>query len=521
MVFKSFTQILQDMMNNLTANSKVTDMNRNSVVRTLLEVLAYELDNNYYVMEQLVDQFFIDTAVGSFLEMRAGEYGVIRKPGTKATGTVTASRSTPAPFSQLIPLGTVFETEDGTVQLTSTADVTININATSIPIPVEAVVAGSAGNLQSGLALKQVGVAISLIEQVTVASPGLSGGTDGESDDELRARLLGIMRQPSTSGNKADYLRWAMEVTGVGGVSVIPVRDGPGTVSVAIIDSSKAPANQALVDAVQNYIAPPWVNTIEAETMTIGGFGASIDATLIDDNGDSVKMVYNAGGSGTVTHVALQTILQQPGIWQVKPLVKVDSLAGAVDLLQIGVWNVSANAWAKTKPAGTVDALLTLKASDLTTVFAEKILEFYWNGQEQLELRVTRLTTDTTTTVWLDRIVYRSTFSQDTGMAKAPVGARVTVEPAKAVLISIAATLTIAAGYNAASVKAAVQQNIDAYIKSLAFASDNDVRYVRIGQVILDTPGVQDYSGLVVNGGTANIVIADQEVAVMGSVTLT
>ncbi|GAW29593.1 hypothetical protein ULO1_21630 [Carboxydocella sp. ULO1] len=378
---------------------------------------------------------------------------------------------------------------------------------------------GASGNVAAGTItiLAQPVAGITSVNNVATTS----GGLDEEDDASLLARYLQRVRSPSAGGNKADYVNWAMEVPGVGGVFVVPVRDGPGTVSIAIINTNKEPADQALVDAVQNYIAPPWVNEKEAETMTLGGYGTSIDTTQTDDTGDSVKMVYDASGAGTITHAGLQSILQQPGIWQARVRVKVDSNAGTADLLQVGIWNVSAAAWAKTRPSGTVDAVVTLKASDLATTFGNKIVEFYWNGQDQLELRITRLTTDTTTTVWVDRVVYRSTFSKDTGEGKAPIGARVTVEPATAVLINVSATLTIAPGYNADSVKAAVRDNIAAYIKSLAFTSDNDVRYVRIGQAILDTPGVQDYSNLTVNGGTTNVVIGDQEVAVLGTVNLT
>jgi uncharacterized phage protein gp47/JayE len=106
------------------------------------------------------------------------------------------------------------------------------------------------------------------------------------------------------------------------------------------------------------------------------------------------------------------------------------------------------------------------------------------------------------------------------GEGKAPIGAAVTVVAATAVQINVTATLTIAPGYDAASVKAAVEANIDAYIKSLAFAQDNDVLYSRVGNAIIDTVGVQDYSGLLVNGGTANVVIGDTEVAVKGVITL-
>ena len=343
---------------------------------------------------------------------------------------------------------------------------------------------------------------------------------DEEEDSSLLARYLQRVRNPSSSGNRADYIAWALEVSGVGGVSVIPVRDGPGTVSVAVLNQTMEPADQTLVDAVQNYIAPPHVQEEEAENMTIDGYGVSIDDTLADDSGDSVMMVYDASGAGVISH-RLETILPQLGIWQARVKVKADVVTGGTDLLQIGIWNVSGACWCKTTPLGSVDAVKTFKGNELTTGFNDITVEFYWNGQEQIEIQASRLTTDGGTTVWVDRMVFRSTFSRDDGDGKAPIGARVTVEPATAVLINISAILVISNGYNAESVKSAATENIRTYIKSLAFAQDNDVRYVRIGEKILDTPGVYDFSNLTVNGGAANIPIESQEVAVLGTVTFT
>jgi uncharacterized phage protein gp47/JayE len=389
----------------------------------------------------------------------------------------------------------------------------------SVNVEIVATEAGAAGNVGAGTII-YLEAAIPGITGVTNASP-TAGGADIEDDVTLLPRYLAKVQSPSTGGNKADYINWALAVPGVGGVSVVPVRDGPGTVSVAIINASKQPADQILVDQVQDYIAPPHKLSYAADTMTLGGGGTSIDVTQ-PDSPSCVKMVYAADNPGTIVHDNIHTLLPQPGIWTIRPKTKVDSDAGADDLLQVGIWNTSTGGWAHTRNGGSVDAVVIWKASDLTEAFTEKTgLEVYWNGTDQLELRITRLTTDAVTTVWVDQVNYRSAFSNDEGDGKAPIGARVTVEPATAVLINITAALTIADGYNANSVKAAVQANIDAYLKTLAFTIDNDVRYVRIGEKILDTPGVQDYTGLTVNGGNTNIPIGLQEVAVLGTVTLT
>jgi hypothetical protein len=95
------------------------------------------------------------------------------------------------------------------------------------------------------------------------------------------------------------------------------------------------------------------------------------------------------------------------------------------------------------------------------------------------------------------------------------------VEPAAAVLISVSVTLTYATGVNQDSVRLAVVQEIKEYIASLAFAVNNDVIYTQIGSTILGIQGVVDYANLLVNGGTSNIVIGDQEVAVPGTITVT
>lgn len=462
----------------------------------------------------------ISGAITSYLDLRTQEHGVTRKAAVKATGQAkfTGAANTVVPLGTRV--GTAADAATGTSSVEFVTTAAVTLDATGVGwAAIEAVEAGTLGNVAVG-AISVLVTPVSGVSGVTNEA-ATAGGLDTEDDTSLLARFLQRVQSPGSSGNKADYQNWAMEVAGVGGVSVVPVRDGAGTVAVSIINTNKEPADQTLVDSVQNYIAPPHVVTVEAETMTLGGYGASIDATQTDDTVDSVKMVYNASGAGTITHALTSTVLPQPGIWQARARVKVDNVAGATDLLQVGVWNNSTGAWAKTTPSGTTNAVITLKASDLATGFGNKIVQFSWNGTDNIELRINRLTTDTTTIVWVDQVVYRSTFSQDTGTGKAPVGARVTVEPATSVLINVSTTLTIAAGYNADSVKSAVTENIRAYIKSLVFTSDNDVRYVRIGQAILDTAGVMDYQNLLVNGGTANVTVGTQEVAVMGTVSLT
>jgi len=57
------------------------------------------------------------------------------------------------------------------------------------------------------------------------------------------------------------------------------------------------------------------------------------------------------------------------------------------------------------------------------------------------------------------------------------------------------------------------------YLKGLAF-KDKFVRPVRIGNILLDVAPIIDYENLAINGQTSNIELADDEVAVLGTIQL-
>lgn len=382
---QAYEAILQRMLDALPPDISKSE---GDYIWDALSPAAIELALAAIWAQEVLRRGFASTTFGQYLDLRCEEHGITRRAAVKATGQVkfTGTAGTVVPAGTRVATPADPNTGTPSVEFVTLADVTLDGTGTGYA-PIEAVEAGASGNVAAGA----ISIMVTPVSGVSAATnpSATTGGLDTEDDASLLARYLQRVRSPSAGGNKADYINWVLEVAGVGGVSVIPVRDGPGTVSVAIINTNKEPADQALVDAVQNYMAPPWVNETEAETMTLGGYGTSIDTTLTDDTGDSVKMVHDVSGPGTITHANLHTLLQQPGIWQARMRVKVDNNAGTADLLQIGIWNVSAAAWAKTRPGGTVDAVVTLKASDLATSFLDKIVEFYWNGQDQLELRIT------------------------------------------------------------------------------------------------------------------------------------
>jgi uncharacterized phage protein gp47/JayE len=106
------------------------------------------------------------------------------------------------------------------------------------------------------------------------------------------------------------------------------------------------------------------------------------------------------------------------------------------------------------------------------------------------------------------------------GDGKAPIGAVVTVVNATAKTITIAADVTLLPGYTMADVTTAFQQSLNDYLRNMIF-TEKPILYNQVGGLLIRTPGVENYTGLTVNAGTADIPIGAEEVAVQGTITLT
>jgi uncharacterized phage protein gp47/JayE len=109
-----------------------------------------------------------------------------------------------------------------------------DITSTDIPVngAIRALDPGALGNLPEGSSLTASPPVPGLIS-VTVV--GLTGGTDTETDDELRARILKRIQQPPMGGSATDYEQWALAVPGVTRAWASPNEMGIGTVTIRFL----------------------------------------------------------------------------------------------------------------------------------------------------------------------------------------------------------------------------------------------------------------------------------------------
>jgi uncharacterized phage protein gp47/JayE len=210
-------------------------------------------------------------AWGWYLDQWALALGTERLAATYADGTVRFS----GPNGTVVPEGT----EVGATPQSSAADAPSYLTASDVTIAggiadvlATCTEAGVVGNVPA----TAVDAILSDLPgpTVTVTNLGaMQGGTDEESDEALRERVLAIYGSSPGGGNVADYVQWTRTVPGVGGVSVIPEGRGPGTVVVMATTPTGDPVSDATRLAIRNYLDPPAVDvaisSVTANTITV------------------------------------------------------------------------------------------------------------------------------------------------------------------------------------------------------------------------------------------------------------
>ena len=106
------------------------------------------------------------------------------------------------------------------------------------------------------------------------------------------------------------------------------------------------------------------------------------------------------------------------------------------------------------------------------------------------------------------------------GEGEAPVGAYCTVTPATALPINISVTVDLVNENGDVNViRDEIASGVTEYLAEIAFKS-NYVSIAKIGDIVLDIDGVDDYSALTVNGSTTRLAIPTKSVAVLGTVVV-
>jgi uncharacterized phage protein gp47/JayE len=209
---KDFTSIAASLINVVRATSnKVTDFNRGSVIRTMLEATAAELEELYLQMYLGIKEAIPVSVFTTF--------GFGRQAAEAASGTIRFSTGGSLASSVIpISLGTIVRVPGTSLTYATTVDTAIAIGNSYVDVLAAAQSSGLAGNVGADLITELV-TAVAGIASVTNPSP-LINGRDDETDDERRVRFQGFVASLAR-GTKASITYGAKTVTLTDGLGTI------------------------------------------------------------------------------------------------------------------------------------------------------------------------------------------------------------------------------------------------------------------------------------------------------------
>lgn len=205
-----------------------------------LKVLAGELFSACTNLDWLKRQVFPQTAQGVQLDYHAQQRGIQRKSAVRSQGTLEFSREAALLYDVTIPEGTVcaVSQEEG-LRFVTTRKGILKAGDFSVSVPA----ASEEGGAQANAAAETIKVLVTPPPGVTAVTnrDAFTGGADGESDEELRERVLESCRNIPNGTNSAFYREFALQYEGVYSAAVSPRARGTGTVDVYVASRGMSP----------------------------------------------------------------------------------------------------------------------------------------------------------------------------------------------------------------------------------------------------------------------------------------
>jgi uncharacterized phage protein gp47/JayE len=181
------------------ASTSLLDFGVGSIMRALSQAVSGVILWLQAIILQTLTLTRAATSVGADLDSFYADYGFSRLSANASTGQVTFSRFT-ATQQAVVPVGATVQTTDGSQTFTVTLDTTnsaysatlagyvLPINTASVNVPVQANVAGAAGNVQANT-ITLITSGIPAVDTVT-NSAAFTNGNNAESDAASRIRFV-------------------------------------------------------------------------------------------------------------------------------------------------------------------------------------------------------------------------------------------------------------------------------------------------------------------------------------------
>lgn len=347
---KSFATLVSDQVTAMQGRAAgLVDLAIGSILRALAESNAGVATWLQQLIVNLLVTTRAATCSGEDLDSWMADFSFTRLSAVQATGPVTFSRFT-ATNQALILVGSGVTTTDGTQAYTVVTDTTnaaydstqlgyvIAAGVSSLTVPVQANIAGAAGNAQAGT-ITVIAGSIQYVDTVTNTTT-FTNGEDAETDDAFRARfVLWIASLSKATKAAIGYALSSMQSgvtytltenfayngTAQPGYFYAVVDDGSGTPSSTFIEQA-----YAAVDVVRGF------------TITFGVF----PPTVVTANVVMVITTDSSGDQSTIVGMvkaAIQEYIASLSLGQLLPYSKLSNIAYGASPLVTNVSSVTLN----------------------------------------------------------------------------------------------------------------------------------------------------------------------------------
>jgi uncharacterized phage protein gp47/JayE len=285
---RTVEQILEDIKIQFRDTPLETAANNTGNLYALMRGMALTCFNQEQVIQQIIDTKLVSTVSGTQLDLYANNYGLVRRAGTSAFGSVIIKSST-----QLsIPIGTLLQTNNGFLTFQTTKAVNIPINK-EITVPIVSITKSFDANLFSQVSLTspnfpQLTIVVGEFRNTDNQIVGyLSGGSSSESDESLRGRLStyinnkGVVTLPTIKAIIQNY---------VSDVYFVEGRPAAGYTSVYINTS-----DQLTIDLLSNKLEEikPLGVLLLIKSIQYQSIDLSIDVIIDSFISDSITTISN------------------------------------------------------------------------------------------------------------------------------------------------------------------------------------------------------------------------------------
>lgn len=261
-----------------------------------LYALSAQVQSLLAQADWVLDQSFPQTAQGEYLDYHAQTRGMTRSPATRATGTLRFTAPGAVLSDCVIEKGTVAMTAEG-VRFETTEDSTLLAGESAVDVPAQAVETGVSGNVIAGR-IRLMSILPTGIAQCTNEQP-FTGGSDTESDESLRRRIMDSYKRLPNGANAAFYEQEALSFPTVAAARAVGRARGIGTVDVYVATHSGTPSG-ALLDEIAAALDKKREIAVDVEVLAPAPVTVDIAAELsvaapytFDEVCNSVREVLN------------------------------------------------------------------------------------------------------------------------------------------------------------------------------------------------------------------------------------